>query len=158
MTAGADPREVLRVRHVPPAQGRRRVRVRARAPARRNRALRHRRPRPARSIVAKDKRITVKHVREIEAAGIKHISRAGRVPARPRARAQRRRHRHRRSRRQRQRRDHRRAAGEAARSRASTRSRRIYTNDLDQGAVHLADAAHRRHRRPDGGAASRSTA
>ena len=34
----------------------------------------------------------------------------------------------------------------------------LYTNDLDQGALHLADPAHRRHRRPDGRAQSRSTA
>jgi DNA-directed RNA polymerase subunit beta len=39
------------------------------------------------------------------------------------------------------------AAEEAARGRRR-RIQTIYTNDLDQGAVHLADAAHRRDRRP----------
>ena len=47
--AGADPRRVLRLRHVPPRQEGHRVRGRARAPEGRDRPLRHRRRRPARS-------------------------------------------------------------------------------------------------------------
>ena len=60
--------------------------------------------------------------------------RAGRLPGRPRDRPQHRRRRHRRDPGQGQRRADRSAAEEAARRRRARTSRRIYTNELDQGA------------------------
>ena len=85
-TQRADPREVLRVRHLPS-----RARTRSSssscpsACAARSRASTS--PRRGKLIVAKDKRITVKHVREMEAAGLTQDRGAGGFPARPRARA-----------------------------------------------------------------------
>ena len=58
-------------------------------------------------IVQKDKRITVKHIREMEAAGMKKLAGRARLPHRPHARQEPREHRDRRDRRQRQRGDHR---------------------------------------------------
>ena len=81
----------------------------------------------------KDKRITVKHIRDMEAAGLKKIAVPERLPARPRAGAQRHRHGERRDHRERQRRNHRRPAREAAGSRGAEKIQTIYTNDLDQG-------------------------
>ena len=75
-------------------------------------------------VVAKDKRITARHVRELVDGGVKRIAVPERVHRRPHARDQRRRHDDRRSHRQGQRRDHRRAPAEAARRRTSRRSRR----------------------------------
>ena len=139
-------------------QGRHRVRARARAHARRDRALRHHRPRTASSSSQKDKRITVKHVREMEAGGpdasiavpddfllgraLAHNvvdKETGEVVANANDEITE---------------D---AAREAARSR-----RRDDPDDLHQrprpGPVHLADAAHRRDRRPAARRRSRSTA
>ena len=75
-------------------------------------------------IVPKDKRITVKHVREMEAAGLHKHPVIGRFPDRQGAGAQHRRQGDRRDSGARQRRDHRRRAEEADRSRRSSRSRR----------------------------------
>ena len=97
-----------------------------------------------------------KHVRELVDGGVKKIAVPDRLHRRPRARDQHRRQDDRRGAGQGQRRDHRRAAAEADR-----RRRRRGQDDLHQrprpGPVHLADAARRRHARPDRGRASRST-
>jgi DNA-directed RNA polymerase subunit beta len=58
----ADPGELLRVRQLQPACGRRRDGIRRRAPARRSRAFRHRRQ-VRQNAGAKDKRINAKHAR-----------------------------------------------------------------------------------------------
>jgi DNA-directed RNA polymerase subunit beta len=94
----------------------------SRAPARRSGALRFQRP-DGKVIVAKDKRITAKHIRDIAAAGIKQIAvpedfLIGRVVARtsstPRPAKSG----------QRQRRNHRDLLAKLRRSRVSTRCRR----------------------------------
>ena len=153
--------EILRqffvVRHVPPVDQGRAARVRARAPARRDGALRRRSARTARSSSPRDKRITAKHVRELVDGGVKKIA----VPA-----------------------DY--IVGRALatnivdtttgevlakandeiteellqkldRRPASPTLQTIYTNDLDQGAVHLADAAQPTTRPTRWRRASRST-
>ena len=91
--------------------------VRRRAPARRSRALRHHRQVGQGRSSTKDKRITARHMRDIEAVGHQAHLGAGRLPGRPRAGAQHRRRRHRRDHRQGQRRADRDAAEEAARRR-----------------------------------------
>ena len=100
-------------------------------------------------VVARDKRITAKHMRELVDGGVKKHRRADRLRPRPRAGDEHRRHDDRRGARQGQRRDHRGSAGEARRGR-----REVVQTHLHQrprpGRVHLADAAHRRHARPDG--------
>ena len=97
-------------------------------------------------VVAKDKRVTARHTRELETDRHHAHQRAGRLPGRPRGRPQHRRRRHRRDHRQGQRRADRSAAEEAAH-----RRRAGHAGDLHQrtrpGRVHLADAAHRRNRR-----------
>ena len=108
-------------------------------------------------IVAKDKRITVKHIREMEAAGMKKLAvepdfLLGRALAKNVVEQG-----DRRGHRQRERRDHRGGAHEDPRG-----GRRGDQDDLHQrprpGPVHLADAAHRRDRRPARTPRSRSTA
>ena len=98
-------------------------------------------------VVAKDKRITARHVRELVDVARQAHRGAERVHRRPHARDQRHRHVDGRDRRQGQRRDHRRVAAEASR-----RRRQGHPDDLHErprpGPVHLADAAHRRHARP----------
>ena len=108
-------------------------------------------------IVAKDKRITVKHIRDMETAGIKQHRGARRVHPRPHAGAQRGQRRHRRDHRQRQRRDHRDAARQAARDEGRQGADPVHQRPRP-GAVHLADAARRRDRRHAGRRGSRSTA
>ena len=105
-------------------------------------------PKSGKTLVQKDKRINAKHVRDIEAAGITYISvpedyLVGRVLANNVV------------------------DGDTGEIIASANDeltdellgklrdanieaiQTLYTNDLDQGRVHLADPAHRRHRRPD---------
>ena len=106
---------------------------------------------PARRIVAKDKRITVKHIRDMEAAGIKRISAPDDFILGRDARAQRGQHRHRRDHRQRQRRDHRDAARAAARGQGRQDPDAVHQRSRP-GPVHLADAARRRDRRHERGA------
>jgi DNA-directed RNA polymerase subunit beta len=110
------------------------VRAGARAPARRSRRASTSSTRAASLIVAKDKRITAKHIREMEEAGIKKIVGSRRVPARPRARPQRRRPRNRRDPGQCQRRNHRGPAEQAARIAGVEQCKTLYVNDLDRGA------------------------
>ncbi len=141
------PQAVLRVRHVPPVGQGRAARIRARAPARRDGALRragqgaqgHRAARQA------------DHRQAHPRAGRRRrqeARRAERLHRRTGARHQHRRQGHRRGAGQGQRRDHRRASAEAAGS-----GRRVDRDDLHErprpGRVHLADAARRRHARPD---------
>ena len=75
-------------------------------------------------IVEKDKRITARHVRQLEQSETKYITRARGLPGRPHAGPQHRRRRHRRDPGQGQRRADRSAAEEAARWPASRKSRR----------------------------------
>ena len=131
--ARADPRRVLRVRHLPP---RARTAIEFELVPERMRGEIARfdiTTKSGKLIVAKDKRITVKHVRDMEQAGLHTHRGAGGFPARPRARAQRRRQGDRRSDRERERRDHRRRCSRSCARRASSKIQTIYTNDLDQG-------------------------
>ncbi len=99
-------------------------------------------------IVQRDKRITAKHIRELVESRRQEAPGAERLHRRPRARHQHRRQGDRRGAGQGQRRDHRRAAAEAAGS-----GRGVDRDDLHErprpGRLHLADAARRRHARPD---------
>jgi DNA-directed RNA polymerase subunit beta len=99
-------------------------------------------------IVAKDKRITAKHIRDI-AARHQADCRAGGFPDRSCRRQEHHRYGNRRSRRQRQRRNHRNPARQAARSRKSD-VETLYTNDLDRGAFISNTLARRRNRHPPG--------
>ena len=107
--------------------------IRARAPARRSRALRHRSTRTARCSSQKDKRITARHIRDLDAAGIKKIAvpddyLLGRVLAQER-------------RQQGYRRSHRQSANDELTEELLDKLREagvaeiqtLYTNDLDQG-------------------------
>ena len=121
--AGADPRGVLRLRH---ASTSRTTGVEFEVVPERLRGEVARfdiNDKAGKTIVAKDKRITVKHIRDMEAAGLKKHRRARRLHPRPHARAQRHQQGHRRDHRQRQRRDHRDAARASCAKPRSTRSR-----------------------------------
>ena len=142
------PAPVLRLRHLPPVDQGRRARVRSRAPARRDGALRRRRQgrqgrRRARQAHHRQAHPRARRQRREE------DRRSDRLRPRARARDQHRRHDDRRGPGQGQRRDHRGSAREARRGR-----REVAADDLHQrprpGRVHLADAAERRHARPDG--------
>ena len=156
--ARTDPGELLRVRQFQPALRRRARWNSCRAPAWRSRAFRHRRTEDGKVLVHEGQA----HQRASTcatstAAGIKHISvpedyLLGRVLAKNIVDA-----RHRRSHRQRQRRADRRAARQAARSQRQRNPDAVHERP-GPGRLHLADPAHRRHRRPDGRAQSRSTA
>ena len=109
------------------------------------------------TIVAKDKRITVKHIRDMETAGIKRIAAPdefilGRTLAHNVVSVG-----HRRDHRQRQRRDHRDAARQAARVEGRQGADAVHQRPRP-GPLRLADAARRRDRRHARRRASRSTA
>ena len=108
-------------------------------------------------IVAKDKRVTVRHTRDLETVGHLPHQRAGGLPDRPRGGAQHRRRRHRRDHRQGQRRADRSAAEEAAHGRRAGPAGHLHQRTRP-GRVHVADPAHRRDRRTSSPPASRSTA
>ncbi len=97
------------------------------------------RPRGSRSrigdqvIVEEGRRITARHVRQLEEAKVKQLRRAARLRVRQGPRARRREHRHRRSARQGQRSAHGRVGREAASRPASRKIKTLYTNDLDRG-------------------------
>ena len=115
--AGSDPRELLRLRQLPPDGLRaRRWNSSPSACAAKSRASTSP-TRRARSSSRRTSASTRATCATSSSRGIKHISRAGRLPARPRAGEEHRRRRHRRNHRQRQRRADRRAAEEAARRR-----------------------------------------
>ena len=110
-------------------------------------------------VVQKDKRITARHIRELVDGGREEASRCpsdylvGRS-----ARDERRRQGHRRNPRQRPTTRSPTSCCRSCSTPASTTIQTIYTNDLDQGAVHLADAAQPTTRRTRPRRASRSTA
>ena len=153
------PAGVLRVRHLPHRQGRHRVRARARAACAARWRASTSPTKGGKVIVAEDKRITVKHVARDGAAARPDAHRRARLSSSSAARS---------------RttswtrtpakssptpttRSPRTAARKLARGRRRPRSRRIYTERPRPGRVHLADAAHRRDRRPDCRRRSRST-
>ena len=100
-------------------------------------------------VVEKDKRITARHVRQLEQTGTQFISVPEDYPGRPHARAQHGRRRHRRDHRQGQRRADRSAAEEAARRRRQGNPVPVHQR-ARPGRLHLADAGLRRDRRPAG--------
>ena len=140
--AGADPGALLRLRHLQDDGRRRADGARAGAAAAARPRASTSLDRDGKVIVAKDKRINAKHIRDMEARGHEaHLGARG-LPARPHAGPQRRRPGDRRDRRQGQRRADRRCCSPSCARPTCATFRTIYTNDLDPGPVHLADAAH----------------
>ncbi len=98
-------------------------------------------------VVEKDKRITARHVRQLEQTGTGLRLGAGGLPGRPHRRAQHGRCRHRRDHRQGQRRVDRSAAEEAARRRHQGSAVPVHQR-AEPGRLHQPDAGVRRNRRP----------